>query len=88
MPVGQRDQLLAQLLALPSLPKMDLPDELRFEEVSVVPKPCLKVKPPEPGTRFGPSRLLGWLSFQYDDVTVAAGQSGRGVYQPERRKFW
>src|SRR5581483_8081709 len=32
VPAGQKDELLQELLRLPSLPRLELPDELRYEE--------------------------------------------------------
>src|SRR5581483_5341932 len=44
VPVKQKDELLKQLLRLPRLPRLDLPEELRFEEVKLPPRPRLKIK--------------------------------------------
>jgi hypothetical protein len=88
VPAGQKDALLAELLRLPGLPRLDLPEELRFEEVSVPPRPRLKVKAPDRGI-WGREQewLRGEVSFDYDGVVVSAKQPGRGVYQPETRRL-
>jgi hypothetical protein len=89
VPAKQKDELLAELLRLPNLPRLDLPEELRFEEARPAPRPCLKVKPPERRGWGGgeTARLLGEVSFDYDGQLVPAKQPGRNVYDPERRRL-
>ncbi len=86
VPVKQKEELLKQLLGMPRWPRLDLPEELRFEEVAQTPRPRLKVKAPQhPG--WGGNRLRGELSFDYDSVVVAAHDPRRGIYQAEQRRF-
>jgi superfamily II DNA or RNA helicase len=87
VPVKQKDDLLEQLLRLPQLPRLDLPEELRFEEAAPAPRPRLKVLAPERHGWSGHDRLRGQLSFDYDGVVVPATRPGRGVYQPDGRRF-
>ncbi len=87
VPIGQKDQLLAQLFALPRLPPLDLPEDMRLEEVRIAPQPYLKVKPPEHHSYYGRDWLRGFLSFTYGEATVPAGQDGRSIYQPEQRRL-
>ncbi len=42
-PEEEKEELLAALLCSPGLPKLDTPEELRFEEVTVQPRPCLRI---------------------------------------------
>jgi superfamily II DNA or RNA helicase len=86
VPITQKDKFLEELLRLPELPRLDLPDELRFEEVRVTPRPQLKVRPPE-RQHWGSPRLRGELSFDYDGENVPSDRAGRGVYQPDHRRF-
>jgi hypothetical protein len=86
VPAKQKDDLLRELLRLPHLPRLDLPADLRFEEVKLVPRPCLKVKAPEKRMWGGP-RLRGELSFDYEGEVVAEGQPGQTVYQADRRRL-
>jgi hypothetical protein len=87
VPAGQKDDLLRELLKLSELPRLDLPEELRFEEVRAAPQPFLKVKPPERRGWSGYDRLRGELSFAYEGTVVPAEEKGRGVYQAERRRL-
>src|SRR5262249_17121122 len=61
-------------------------EELRFEEVPVTPRPRLKVRPGDK-RQWGPDRLRGELSFEYDGEVVSAEQAGRGLFQADRRRF-
>jgi hypothetical protein len=86
VPAKQREELLKELLQLPRLPKLDLPEELCFEEVPLTPKPRLKVKAAE-RRNWGAERLRGELSFGYDGAVVPNEQLGRGVFQPDQRRL-
>ena len=86
IPKSEAEDFLPELLRLANLPKLELPEELRFEEVFCPPKPCLIVKP---GNRHlsSPARLVGELSFDYDGEIVAYQRPGRGIYQKARRRL-
>jgi hypothetical protein len=87
VPAGQKDDLLAELLRLPRLPRLELPEELRFEEVWPTPRPRLKVKPPEHRGWGGQEWLRGELSFDYEGQVVEAKRPGRSVYQADQRRL-
>ena len=76
VPYEDRDDLIQYLWQLPSLPEIDLPENLRLQPVRVTPRGRLSVRP-EPN-RWGTTRLYADVSFLYDDQTVshAAQQSG------------
>ncbi|MDR3632361.1 MAG: DEAD/DEAH box helicase [Isosphaeraceae bacterium] len=89
VPAKQKDELLAELLRLPNLPRLDLPEELQFEEARPAPRPLLKIKRDQ--SRYFSAReepwLLGELSFDYDGQVIAARQPGRSLYEPARRRL-
>jgi hypothetical protein len=87
IPAADRDELLQQLLSLPELPRLDLPEELKVEEVRVAPQPRLRVRKPAKQNYYGSDRLTGELSFDYDGVVVGDDEPGHGIYQPERRRL-
>jgi SNF2 family DNA or RNA helicase len=74
-----------ELLKMPSLPFLDLPTELQFEEVTIPPKPQLKIKAQKQA--WGQEKLQGELSFAYDDQVVSQGQAGRGLFQEETKRL-
>jgi superfamily II DNA or RNA helicase len=83
VPAADRDDLLERLLAAPDLPRLDLPESMRIEEIAAVPRPRLRLLPPR--------WERGWpraeLSFLYEDRAVAADSPQRGLYQPDSRRF-
>ncbi len=90
VPEKQKDALVAELLGLPNQPRLELPDELRYEEVRPSAQPCLKIKaPPEvPRWKSAPEAWLhGELSFDYDGQLVAANRRGPTVYDPAKRRL-
>ena len=85
VPRVQGTAFLGALLGLPRLPRLDLPEDLRYEEVSVVPRPCLRVRrAPQEG---GQTRLRGELSFDYNGTVVRADQAGAGIFEADRRRL-
>ncbi len=69
VPHNEGAELASELLAMPRLPKLDMPDELRFEQVVAAPKPCLKVMAPDQKVS-GPKRLLAALEFDYEGNVI------------------
>ena len=88
VPREQGDELLAQILTMPQVPRLQLPEELTFEKVAVAPKPRLRIKKPQ--TRndyYGKPKLVAELSFDYDGHIVPSAQAGQGIYQAENRRM-
>jgi len=85
VPVAKGADLAAQLLQMPRLPRLVLPDELRLTEEAVAPRPRLVVKPTS--RTYGPPMLRGELAFLYADQTVPANAPGRGVLLKDERRF-
>ncbi len=85
VPQAQGPAFLESLLRLPRLPRIDLPEELRYEEVSVAPRPRLRIRPAP--SHWGSQRLRANLSFEYDGAVVAAGQERAGLFEAVRRRF-
>jgi superfamily II DNA or RNA helicase len=86
IPASDREELLQQLLTMPQLPRLDLPDELKVEEVRVSPRPRLRIRKPDRRYSYQ-DRLQGDLSFDYDGTIVSEDEPGRGIYQPEHRRL-
>ncbi len=83
VPAADREDLLESLLAAPDLPPLELPEAMRFEETRPVPRPRLRLRPPEEPRSWPRAEL----SFLYDSQEVPAGAAGRGLYQREERRF-
>jgi superfamily II DNA or RNA helicase len=87
----QIGDVLTDLLGDPGRIHLDLPDELRYEETTLPPRPALTIKSPPQRGWSAAQRLRGKLSFDY-----AVGQTGgmiagddarRGIYVADRRQF-
>jgi superfamily II DNA or RNA helicase len=83
VPAAERDELLGHLLAKAHLPRLDLPESLRYEEARPAPRPLLRLLPPA-WPRGAPRAEL---SFLYEGHEVASGSPQRGFYRPEERRF-
>lgn len=75
VPTGEEHDLVDRLLDMPALPRLNLPEELRLEEVILEPKPILVVHPPAK-SRWQHDRLKGEVLFDYDGSSVR-GSSGQ-----------
>ena len=86
IPIKQAGDFIAGLFQLPRWPRLELPEELRVEEISLKPKPQLMLRTRD---RFSGSRnrMVGELSFEYDGEIIPHKHPGRGVYQPERHRL-
>lgn len=83
-PLDQGEALVAELLRQSRLPPLDLPEELRYEEISLPPRPRLLVKVASGAWQH--DRLHGWLSFDYSGEIVASDDPGRCVVQAIERR--
>jgi superfamily II DNA or RNA helicase len=83
---AEKHELLAALLSSPAGPALEVPEELRYEEVTPKMRPCLQIHAPEQPARPG-SRLRANLLFDYEGLLVRALEPTRGVYEPAHRRF-
>lgn len=88
IPYEQRDDLLQELLRFPALPPLDLPEDFRYEELKLAPRPLLTIRKPEPNPYgYQAERLRGNLAFDYDGAVVKSDDTRRGIYQAEAHRF-
>jgi superfamily II DNA or RNA helicase len=85
VPLRDKDKLLEELLALPRPPRLELPEEMRFEEVSLPPRPRVVLKPSTATWRR--DQLEGQLTFLYGDQAVPYHPQQSGLYVPEQRRL-
>ncbi len=83
VPRAHGDDLVAALLRLPHLPRLVLPDELKYEEAVGTPMPRLVVR--APGRDQRGAHLGGMLSFDYAGITIRAGNPVRGAFIAGKR---
>jgi hypothetical protein len=90
IPAADRDELLQQMLSLPAMPRLDLPETLQVEEVKVIPHVRLRIRKPAKKSYYygyANERLRGELSFDYEGHIVSHDEPGRGIYQPDRKRL-
>jgi len=86
VPGMHRDELLGEILKSPQLPRLELPEGLEYVENMIEPRPRLTIKEPEKNY-WGPQKLRGELSFDYEDSIIESQDPSRGVYKPALRSF-
>jgi hypothetical protein len=85
VPASESQQLMAQLLDLPSIPNLEVPPELQFERVSFPPQPHLIVRKSE----FAPyqTELEAKLLFDYEGVEIDYFDTRDGLYDRDRNRY-
>ncbi|MBI4229920.1 MAG: DEAD/DEAH box helicase, partial [Planctomycetes bacterium] len=78
---------LAQILEHPRTPRLDLPPDLRHEEVRQPPRPRLVIRHGE-GRIGGAERLRAEISFAYGPRIVEPHSGAGAVYLPEERRLY
>jgi superfamily II DNA or RNA helicase len=79
-------ELLAALLDQPIAAHLEVPEELRYEEVRMVPRPCLTVRAPKRNP-WGREQLHAALSFDYDGRLVPESLKAIGVFDAAERRY-
>jgi len=85
-PEGDIGLMLAALLEHPLAARLEVPEELRYEEVQPVPRPCLTFRS-EKRYEWSQQHLRADLSFDYDGRRVPGALQSRGMYDPAKRHF-
>jgi superfamily II DNA or RNA helicase len=86
IPREDLEEAMAALLAMPSLPRLDLPENLRLEEARVKARPRLLLKP-DPSPAWTNPPLQAELSFAYGDLQVGAGDPRPAVIDIEGHRI-
>jgi hypothetical protein len=76
VPEGDEADFVDQLLDMPAMPQLELPEQLKLEEVTSVPNPKLIVAAPKGRWKY--EKLRAELHFDYDGTDVR-GSSRRAV---------
>ncbi len=86
VPEAEREEFLNSILCSPHLPKIELPEALRYEEVRIAPRPCLTLTKPK-STYYAGDRLEAKVSFDYDGHRVVAATPASGIYEAAKKRF-
>jgi superfamily II DNA or RNA helicase len=87
IPIPRKDaeKFVTAVMSLPTAPRLDLPADLRIEELRPAPRPRLVVSR-VPHT-WNPDRLQAGLSFLYDDLAVHPRSAPPSIFRPDRRQL-
>jgi superfamily II DNA or RNA helicase len=86
VPQSDLDEALAALLCSPGVPPLEVPEELRYQEVALRPQPQLRISNSQ--EKYSNSRRLrGELAFDYEGRLVAAVEKTAGFYDVAARRF-
>jgi superfamily II DNA or RNA helicase len=85
VPATDCDELLSTLLCAPGLPKMEVPEQLRYEEVALAPRPSLRIRGND--RHQGNTRLPAEVSFDYEGRLVSAHEKSSGFYDAAGRRL-
>ena len=80
------DELLATLLCSPGIPAVDLPEELRYEETVLTPRPSLRIKVAG-AIDNSAKKVRAELSFDYEGRAVDAAEATRGFFDPSSKRL-
>jgi len=97
VPDGDEADFVDRLLDMPSMPRVELPEKLRLEEVTPEPKPILTMAAPKGRWRY--EKLRAEMSFDYDGTIVPGSSRRLAIVQREQgrcivrdrqteRRFW
>ena len=84
-PAAHGRDLVAEILKSEVAPDVDLPEDLRVEEVTATPHPLLKFYQTQ--DRWAKDRLRGQLFFDYAGAAIPFVAHSRGLYQPEEKRY-
>lgn len=84
LPAGQEDALVAEVLNSRGLPPIELPDDLKWEQVHTEPRPGVQIGP----VSIGPTTwLIGKLSYDYAGLIVEEGDERQFVHDAKDRRI-
>lgn len=86
VPAANARELIAQLVDSPALPDLEVPDELKFEKVTVEPRPQLVVRKPENNYGSLP-KLEANLRFDYGGALIDYFDTRSGLYDRTNDRF-
>ena len=84
VPAGQEDQFIEQVWQMPGLPTIELPDDLRWEQLRPDPQPRVVIGPVKLG---GITSLIGKFSFDYAGIVIDSDDSRQALCDAGQRRI-
>lgn len=89
IPASQRTSLIGEIVQFPTLPPIDLPEEIRIETHTLAKPPELKVRPLEYASwHGGPRKLRGDVVFDYGGIKVPETHAGLGIHDARHDRWF
>ncbi|HUG93004.1 MAG TPA: DEAD/DEAH box helicase [Planctomycetaceae bacterium] len=85
VPDGEEQEFVDRLLDMPALPRLELPEELRLEEIRRPPVPHLVISSPA-GPRWHVDRLNAAVAFDYAGTLIPAASDRWAIVEREHRR--
>lgn len=85
IPKADLDEFLFLLLQRPDLPLLELPAELQYQEVEILPRPCLHLS--QSGAKEKTERFRASLTFDYEGKSCLQGSKAKGFYIASTKRF-
>ncbi|NNJ26455.1 hypothetical protein LzC2_25420 [Planctomycetes bacterium LzC2] len=86
IPKAEAHEAVEKLFRLPVLPRLELPDDQRLEEVRVEPGRELRISSGSSANGRLPDRATGAVRFRYDGEPIAGGDPRWAIVNSEARK--
>lgn len=86
VPIIQEQVLLEKLYQLPHQPKLEIPPELRCDQIKVTPRPRLIIRKPKEQW-YNNEYLFGDLSFDYDGHITKEEDAQGAIFIPQSHKI-
>jgi superfamily II DNA or RNA helicase len=84
VPADQEDQFIEEVWQTPGLPQVELPDDLRWEQVRPEPKPRVSIGPVKIGSM---TWLIGKLGFDYSGVVIDSEDTRQALCDANQRRI-
>lgn len=85
IPFNEGQDFVKELMMVPLIPLLSLPEELRYEEIHLTPKPWLKIIAPQKKTKWDADILNWYLAFDYDGELISYENLARNIFIEGRR---
>jgi len=84
IPLAQEEEMLEQFYRLPSLPELEMPAELRWDQAALQPRPRITIKKPQQG--FRSDELEAVVRFEYEDRVASPGDVSPNIVDRTARR--
>lgn len=88
VPVSEGTALVDTLLSIPVIPKLELPRQLKLDEVVVEPTATLRLISPRRNARLSPGRFSGQVEFSYAEHAVRASAHTWGIVERSNNRCY